>query len=466
MKMISTLNILVFTLTMGCASGGLKNLTGKTATDSFQMRAFNQETLPNGLQIITIQDDSLPRISFQMMIKAGTLNDPQGLAGISSLTAQMIDQGTKKKKALELANHFAQIGADFEAGSQQDFTLASASGLSSSSKEILNLYAEVLLTPAFDQKELERQRSLALAALERTRDNPGAYADLLFDKEIFGNHPYGRPVVGTVETVKKIKRQDLVNFYEQSYRPSNSILAVVGNFDQNLMAEVRQVFGAWTDKAIPAQAKVGAVAPLELRRKLFTKRDLKQTQIRIGHVGIRRNDPDFLALRIGSLILGGTFASRLNQRVRDDLGLTYSIHSTSDAKGDPGSFEISTFTRNDKAAETVKETMQVFTDFVGRGVSQKELDAAQTLLIGQFPSAIETPDRLAMNLMILRRYGVPDDYLKNFISNVKAVSIKDVNEAVRKHLSPDKVRIVVYGEQNQVLGSLKTLGDWAVEEVK
>lgn len=446
----------------GCAGGALKG----TSSTGFKMREFKEETLPNGMKLLLISDDSLPRISFQMMINSGTYNDPKGASGLASLTAQTLDQGTKKRKALELANQFAQIGAEFDAGAQQDYTLISGNGLSTSAGDLLSLFAEVVMTPTFEAKELERQRSQSLAAIDRTQDNPQAYADLLFDKEIFGAHPYGVSVIGTKEGLKKIKREDILNYYEHHYRPSNAMLAVVGNFNDELLGQVRKTFGAWTEKTGQAIVATGSVAPLESQKKLFTKRDLKQTQIRIGHLGIKRSDPDFLALRIGSLILGGTFSSRLNQRVRDDLGLTYSINSSSDAKGDQGSFEISTFTRNDKAAETVKETMGVFQEFVNKGVSGKELESAQTLLIGQFPAAIETPDRLAMNLMILRRYGISDDYLRNFIPNVQKVSVKEVNAAVRKHLSPDKARIVVYGEQSQVLSSLKTLGEWSVEEVK
>lgn len=446
---------------VSCSTGSRRELSS-----GFQMREFREEQLKNGMRLILIPDNSLPRVSFQMMIGSGTINDPKGIAGLGSLVAQTIDQGTKKYKAMDLANQFAQIGAEFDANAQQDYTLLSANGLSTSATDLLNLYAQVVLEPAFDAKELERQKSQAAAALDRAQDNPQAYADLLFDKEIFGAHPYGTPIVGTKEGLKKIKREDVVNFYEQNYRPSNAMLAVVGNYSEDLLNEVRKIFGEWKDHTGKAIIATGAASPAEMKRKLFTKRDLKQTQIRIGHVGIKRNDPDFLAVRIGTLILGGTFASRLNQRVRDDLGLTYSINSSSDAKGDPGSFEISTFTRNDKAAETVRETMSVFKDFVARGASEKELEAAQNLLIGQFPAAIETPDRLAMNLMILRRYGVSDDYLKNFIANVQAVKVKDVNEAVKRHLSPDKSRIVVYGEQSQVLSALKTLGEWSVEEVK
>lgn len=455
---------IIFCLSLvACSSGG--GLKG-TPSAGFQMRDFKEETLPNGMKLILISDDSLPRISFQMMIKSGTYNDPKGAFGLASLTAQTLDQGTKKRKALELANQFAQIGAEFDAGAQQDYTLISGNGLSTSSAELLNLFAEVVMSPAFDAKELERQRSQSLAALDRTQDNPQAYADLLFDRETFGSHPYGVPVIGNKEGLKKIKREDVLNYYEHHYRPSNAIFAVVGNLNEDLLAQVRKVFGGWSEKTGQAIVSTGAAAPLESQKKLFTKRDLKQTQIRIGHLGIKRNDPDFLPLRIGSLILGGTFSSRLNQRVRDDLGLTYSISSNSDAKGDPGSFEISTFTRNDKAAETVKETMTVFQQFVSKGVSGKELESAQTLLIGQFPAAIETPDRLAMNLMILRRYGISDDYLRNFIPNVRKVTVADVNSAVRKHLAPDKARIIVYGEESQVLSSLKTLGEWAVEEIK
>ena len=190
------------------------------------------------------------------------------------------------------------------------------------------------------------------------------------------------------------------------------------------------------------------------KMKFFTKPNLKQTQIRLGQRGIPRNNEDFLKLRLANEILGGGFSSRLNQKIRDDLGLTYSIGSSIDARSDRGIFIVSTFTKNETAGKTLTETLAVFQEFVENGVNETELRAAKNLLIGQFPKVIETPDRLASTYMFLDFYGVPRSYLSDFIKNLEKISLTEVNEVIKKYYHPRNFRIVVYGDENIVMPQL------------
>lgn len=430
------------------------------------LRPFQEETLPNGLKVIFIPDQSLPRLSMELMVKAGTATEHQGAAGMNALVASLLDQGTKSRKAPDIADTFAQIGVDYGAGPGQDFTVVSAAGLALYQKDFLNLYSDVIMHPAFERREFERVRSRHLAEIVKAQDQPSSYADEILDHEIFGNHPYSYPVIGTKESLKKMKREDIVHYYEKYYRPGNSILSVVGAFDDNFKNEVKKVFSAWPAGGKIAEDKLDQPDGPKKILKIVSKNDLKQTQIRMGHVGIRRTDPDYMALRMANLILGGSFESRLNQRVRDDLGLTYSIHSSSEARLDRGAFQISTFTRNEKAAETIRESLNVLKEFVQKGVTEPELAAGKALMVGQFPASIETPDRLATNLMVLRRYGISDDYLAHFNKNVGQITVAQVNDAIRRHLQPDRLKIVVYADKSIVLTSLKSMGDWTVEDAK
>jgi zinc protease len=182
-------------------------------------------------------------------------------------------------------------------------------------------------------------------------------------------------------------------------------------------------------------------------------------------MGLRRSNPDYIPLRIGTLILGGAFASRLNQKVRDDLGLTYSINANLEAMDQSGIFEISTFTRNEKVLEVLQETQKVVAETIENGVTQKELDAAKALMIGQFPAAVETPERLAMNLLILRRYGVPDTYLSRFIENIREVKLSQVNQALKQNLSLKKMNTVIFADQKLVLEKIKSFATWQIENV-
>ena len=428
------------------------------SSSNFQIRSFQEENLPNGLRILWIPDNSLPRISMNLLVQVGSLDEEVGQEGLNALTAAMLDQGTGKHSAPELADALDQLGADINHAVNSDFTTLNASGLSTTRKELLDLFAEIILTPAFQEAELNRERSVILASLTKMQDQPSAFADEKLDQEIFGSHPYGNSVMGKVKSVKNFRRTDLLRHYFGFYRPNNSILSVVGHFDEDFKAQVRAALQGWGRSDIKriVQAKAKSQSA---RTVLISKKGLQQTQIRMGHLGMVRTSSDFMPFRMANVILGGAFASRLNQRIRDDLGLTYSIHSGSDARLEPGMFEVSTFTRHEKTADTILETKKLIQDFVNQGITDQELDSAKALLIGQFPSAVETADKLAYNLMVLRRYGISDDYLKNFQRDVQKMSKDEVNASIKRELHPENLQIVIFSDE-KALGAeqLKRLG--------
>lgn len=438
----------------------------KTAAPGFQLRAFTEERLPNGLLFLVIPDPSLPRVSLQMMVKTGGIYESKDRAGVSALTFGVLDQGTKKRKALQVADAFAQIGAEFGAQSGDDMSFVSASGIAPNRSELLKLFYEVISEPAFEAAEIERRKSQQLAAIHRALDQPQGYADQVYEEALFENHPYASPKLGTMESVKALRRADVVKWYQDWVQPANAVVALVGQVDDAFVQEVKNTLGKWRAQGPAGQEPARPAVGTQPLMRLVTKKDLKQTQIRIGQLGLKRTDEDFMKMRMAALILGGAFASRLNQHIRDDLGLTYSIHSMSDARLDRGAFEITTFTRNEKAADTIRETMKMLRDFAAKGVTQRELDAAKALMIGQFPTALETPDRLAYNLLVLRRYGIGDDYLRDFHRNVNAVTLGELNAAIREHVQPDQMRIVVYGDEGVIGESLKTVGEFQVLQAK
>lgn len=439
-----------------CQSGSKKN---NNESSTFRLRDFQEETLANGLEIIWIRDQSLPRMSLQMMVKVGARDEVASQAGITSMVSGLLDQGTKRRSAPELAEDLAQIGAEFQDSAGHDQTLLTASGLSEKNKELLNLFTEIVLQPAFSNQEIERRRSMTLASIQKLKEQPSHVADEKLDQQIFRDHPYSRPSAGTTDSIKALKSSDLISHYKKYFIPNNSILAVVGMFDEDFKSSVRKSFLSWQGQDL----KSTPVRTIQIpeREVLFVqKTGLQQTQIRWGHLGIQRTSPDFLALRLANVILGGAFASRLNQKIRDDMGLTYSISSNSDARLEPGSFEISTFTRHDKAVITILETEKLFRDFVKNGVTDEEVAAAKALLIGQFPAALETVDRMATNLLLLKRQGISDSYLKNFERNVNAIKREQISAVIQKHLNPDLMQLVIYSDEAALpAAELKQLGE-------
>jgi zinc protease len=453
--------ILLVTL-ISCSS---KPKHSESTVSEFKLRDYQEETLANGLQILFVPDDSLPRVSLNMVIKVGASQDPEGLEGLSQMTGWLLEDGTVHRTALQLADEFAYLGTELNTAVTHETSSVNASSLTADRKKLLQLFSEVILRPAYSPRELVRKREQALSTLKKLVDNPSSYADHLLDEAIYGNHPYSRLTIGSEASLKRISKSDLIKQYFRYYRPNNAMLAVVGSFDEAYRAEVRKTFGAWRPRDFEkVEPRTLSEAPAN-SIKLVTKPGLKQAQIRFGHLGIQRTDADFLQMRIANLVLGGSFSSRLNQRIRDDLGLTYSISSRLEARKEFGSIEINTFSRNEMTARVINEARNEFKKFANDGISSKELAAAKALMIGQFPAAIETSDRLAFNLMVLKYYGVSDNYLKDFIKNVNAITLKEVNKAIKLHYHPKDLKVVVFADEAQVAKELKALGEVRIEKV-
>lgn len=442
--------VLAFSM-IACSSSGKKMEVPKgyqsKGAGTFQLQPYKEVVLQNGLKIIFIRDTTLPRISLTMMFKTGSMQEAASLAGLNSLTAYLLEQGTTKRSAMQIADEFGQLGTSLDVTPGYDITTVYSDSLSTQADALLEVFTDVTLNPAFKDPEINRIRSQMVAGLQKKIDNPSAYADSQMDQFLFGNHPYGRDVNGTPEGLRAARKQEVIRHYLTFYRPNNASLAVVGKFGDDFEAKVQTAFSGWARRTIPP-TKVEAAPALEgVKVKLIVKRGLQQTQIRIAELGIARTHEDFLRLRLANEVLGGGFASRLNQKVRDDLGLTYSIYSNFDARKDRGSFDISTFTKNETAGKTLDETLAVLTSYLQTDVAESEIAASRNQLIGQFPRAIETADRFAYNLLALDFYGVPVDYLTNYNKNVTAIGAKDAQAAVRKALSANNVKVLVFGDE-------------------
>lgn len=436
------------------------------SSGTFKLRPIKEVNLENGLKVIFIHDDSLPRVSLQTLIKVGARQEEAELGGLNSMTADLLEQGTQGRHALKIADILGALGTEIGITGGADFTTISADALVSSAEDLLDVYADVLLNPAFKDKDIERMRAQYLAQIQKKVDNPSSFSDDQYDSFLFGTHPYGRPLEGSANSIKKISKSDIIKHYLAYYRPNNATLAVVGSFSADYEQKVSEVFGRWSKKNVKGVALAPISQISEFKMRLVTKSGLKQTQIHMGRIGIERKSDDYLTLRLANEILGGSFASRLMQHIRDDLGLTYGVHSYIDAKLDPGSFSISTFTKNESVGKTIDETLKVYKEFAEKGANEKELQAAKAQLIGQFPRAVETPDRFAFNLLVLDFYGIPKTYLTDFNKNIERISLSQLNAVIRRHLEPNKLKVLVYGDQKFIADQLKSYSPEVVKVEK
>ena len=432
----------------------------------YQLPTYEEKTLANGLQMLFIPDNTLPYVSYSMLIRTGSSQDPAGESGLASFVAELLDKGTVKRTAPQIAQQLGQMGADLGASAALDFTSISASALAPQAEELLKNFTEIVMQPAFSDTEIERLRKQTLAEISREVDSPDAFANKAFDAYLFGSHPYGQSPLGNIESVKAIKKKNIIQHYLRYFRPNNAILAVVGKYTPELAAEIEKSFGAWSKRDVPAPV-FGQVPPIEgVQIRLVDKPGLVQAQIRMGNLGIKRKSDDYIVLRVANTILGGAFASRLNSRIRRDLGLTYNIGSHFEALQDTGPFEISTFTKNQTVGQTVGETLKLLSEFKAKGVTSDEVDSVKGYLKGIFPTAIETPEKLAFNLMILRFYQIPDTYLTNYLREVDRISSSDVNRAIKKYFDDKNLKILVYTSAETVLPQLEPLGKVEVKKAQ
>lgn len=427
--------------------------------ERFDLRSYNEYTLKNGLRILLIEDSGLPYISYIMMVRSGSSSDPENNSGLSSIVASLLDKGSSRRSAVEIADSLGHIGADFGASVFSDYTFVSASALSFHNQRLLEDFAEIVTEPTFSQAEVDRVKARTRSSLQRRADQPDGFASLAFSSFLYENHPYARDPIGKLVDLDKISRRNIIRHYLQSYRPNNAILAVVGNFSSDIKTQLEENFGSWEPRDLEPMSYPPFPKIEGLNIQLVHKPDLQQSQIRFGHKGIQRNDPDFLVLRVANTILGGAFSSRLVDKVREAKGLTYSIHSSFDAREDYGPFVISTFTRNDKIEETISATLEALKEFVAEGVTDEEVNSAKALLKGMFPRAIETPELLAQNLLILRYHKIPDSYLRNYFRDIERISTVQVNRAIRQHFDPENMKILVYSQRAAALEQLKKFGE-------
>lgn len=422
--------------------------TSKSTTSSTSKNTYKNERivqLENGLKVYFVQDDSLPQIALQMLIPVGNGYEPSGLEGLNTMTAGLLDKGTKNKKALEISDLLSDSGSSFGANAGYDFTILSTQSLITEFPKVLNLFMKIITEPQFPADEIERERQLMLVSLKSRKDRSGGLADLEMTQSFYSGHPYGRDLFGTPESLKKIKRENIMAFYKKHYHPRGASLAVSGRISAEAEKQILDLMKSWKSDQAREVIKVPFKAETTREKiRVLSTPHKAQTEIRMIQPGIPRAHADFIKYRLANEILGGSFASRLNQKIRDDLGLTYSIYSYLDNRDVAGSWVITTFSKNEVADRTISEVQKLVKDFVASGVTNEELSSAKNLAKAQMPRALETSEKLAYNLMVLDFYGVGSQYLINYNRDVDQISKNDVNEVIRKHFSDQQLEIMSF----------------------
>jgi len=402
---------------------------------------------PQGLTVLHVQRDNVPMVVFTLMIKSGAVNEPPGRAGLSSLTASLLEEGTTTRSSMQISQELEFIGARYSANGGTEGSTMSLTVLKKDVKKGLDIFTDMLLRPSFPEEEVARVKDLVKGSLEQSEEDPSFVVGREFGKALFGDHPYGRVIDGTPETVDSIGRDDIVDFHSRYYVPNNAILAVVGGItEQELEALLNKYFGSWAEKPVPPLHLAPPVKPEH--KVVKVDRDLTQANILLGNIGLSRNNPDYYAAVVMNYILGGGgFSSRMMASVREKMGLAYDVHSYFSPHKLPGSFEAGVQTKNATANKAIDEMLLEIKRMREERVSSKELQDAKSFLIGSYPRKFDTMGKVAGFLTQVEFFGLGLDYIDKYPELINAVTQDDVLRVARKYLDPDNYVLVVVGKQ-------------------
>jgi zinc protease len=432
----------------------------------FKVPAVKRFRLKNGLKVILAESHRLPLVGVELVIKTGNAANPRGKAGLADLVADMLDEGTRTRNALAIADDIATLGATLGTNAGWDATSLSISGLSENIDRALAIWADVLLEPAFDEKELGRVRDNLLTALQRRKDSPPLVAGINFARVLYGeNHPYGWPATGTQQTIKTITPADLRKFWETFYRPNNAVLVVAGDITAaEVRAKVEPLLKQWKARPVPRVNLPRAVAMARTKVFLVDKAGAPQSSIRIGLVGIDRRSPDYYRAVVMNHILGGGF-KRLGLNLRENKGWTYGVSSFFDARRTPGPWTAGGEFVAVHTAESVAEILKEVRSLREAEVSDKELQETKDELIKAFPARFATVNQIAAQMVTLAVYDLPDNDLESYTRKLAAVTRADVHRMAQKYLNPDHMAVVVVGDQKSNEAPLRKIADLELRDL-
>lgn len=423
-------------------------------------RDIRRVTLENGLTLLIVERHAHPTVSVQCWLPSGAAHDPSGRSGLANFTAMMLKEGTKSRSSDEIAEAVDFIGASLGAGADLDGTTVSLSVLSQDLGQGIDLLADVVRRPVFPEKDLERVRGLIWSALQAEKDQPGSVADRAFRRLVYGDHPYARQAEGDEAGVPKIARKDLEEFYAAHYGPSSAVIAVVGDVRaEDLIAQIEERFADW--KGGPMAARLPEVpAATDGVRLCLIDKPLTQASLILGHLGIPRKHPDFFAVRLMNDILGGgALVSRLSENIRESKGLAYDISSSFDAPLHAGTFRVSMQTKCESTNESLRSILQELRLMRDGGVTEQELLDSKSFFTGVFPLTQEQNSGVAGQLLTIEMHDLGLDYFERYPERVLAVTREEVQRAAREYLRPERVQVVVVGDQAATAVDPRILGE-------
>jgi predicted Zn-dependent peptidase len=422
------------------------------AAAQVKLPPYSREVLPNGTVVYLVPKTGLPLVSFHVLVKGGNESQPQGLAGVASLTAGLLRRGTANENADRFNEELDGLGGVFGAAVNEQATAINAEFMKKDFDRGLALVADAVLHPAFPEDEVRKALARTADGLKTIKDNPGAAIGQYWNTYFFGAaHPYGR--VPDEASVDRIRRQEIVEYHDRMYVGKNLIVVVAGDFDAAAaLRRVRETFGAatagdaypWADDHPPAGGGGNRVL-------LVDKPDATQTYFYIAQPGVRRSSPDRTALILVNTLFGGRFTSMLNDELRVNSGLTYGASARVEMDRLTGGIVIASYTKTDTTEKAIDLALEVLKRLHDRGITAEQLASAKAYVKGTYPpQRLQTADQIANMLAEIELYGLSRDEVDGYFQRVDGVTLEQANAAIKKYYGTEGLTFVLLGQAAKI----------------
>jgi zinc protease len=432
------------------------------APETLNLPPMQKTTLSNGLKVVLAERHAAPVVNFSMMVDSGYASDSLALPGVASLSLRMLEEGTPTRGSLKIGEEFESLGANYSANTNLDGAFVQLNALKATMPRALDVYADIVLHPAFPQNELERLKKDQLAAIQREKTNPNAMALRVIPSLLYGKgHAYSLPMsgTGTEASVARITQADLVNYHRTWFKPNNATLLVVGD---TTLAEVtpllEKAFGGWKPGEVPKKNVVEVAQPAKTVVYLMDRPGSQQSVIYGVQLAPPRNSPDTVQLGVVNTIFGGSFSSRINMNLREDKHWSYGVGSQLPPAVGQRLYLSSSPVQTDKTRESLHELVMEYANVAGgKPITTAELQDAQTNATLGLPGSFETAGQLSSAYSTILQYKLPENYFNTYTGTVMAMTPAQANALAARTIMPGKLVWVVVGDMSKVEAGIREM---------
>lgn len=425
---------------------------------SYTFPEIGKSTLANGLRVWTVRHAPVPVVTAILLMRRGASSDPAGKEGLAALTLDMLDEGSGSRSAIDMHEALARIGAQFDSDLGSDAAALTVTTLKRFTARGLTLVADLAVRPALTEPDFARVRQLRLHRLMQLRDLPGAVADRVFMRLLYGDHPYGHTPIGSEHALAAMTVDDVREFHARAFNPAIATLVVSGDCDHAEVVRIAgETFSEWAPGSADATPPAGPL-PRPARLSVVPRPRAPQSELRIGHVAVARDTPDYHALVAANMVLGGQFVSRINLNLREGKGLTYGARTAFDFRRAAGPFSLQVSVHTAGTAVAIREALDEIAGLTGpRPITDEELALGVAALTRGYARSFETAEQIARAALQIALYDLPDDYFAQFVPRVETITAAEATAAAARHLDPARLTTLVVGDLDAIAPTLPAL---------